>query len=439
MESNSSTVSTSELSGREHRREFLKRLAVVASSSALLADLPWWTPLRAAPVGDSPADRVRLGLIGVGTRGNLHLDNLLRTPGVEISTLCDDYPPHLDAGLAKVKGAKGFADYRQMLEMPGLDGVLIATPLFLHARMCLDAFAAGKHVFCEKSLAYSIEECQAIADAHRGSGKVFQIGHQRLFSPVFLRALEYVRDGRIGQITQIRAYWHRNGNWRRPVPNPGPDPSPFPSLERRLNWRLYLDYSRGLMTELASHHMQVANWFLGAHPVSCAGYGSINYWKDGREVYDNVNLVYRYANGTQVVYDSLISNRYYGCEIQIMGPKGTIEGEVGRLYAENPPPAPGIVQLINGIERGFFDVVPISGPSWVPELKKDTKGSLLVHGAISDDGSMISMAAFANAIRSDKPIPGMMEQACRAGVCVLMGQASMEQQREIAWPEGFRI
>ena len=184
--------------------------------------------------------------------------------------------------------------------------------------------------------------------------------------------------------------------------------------------------------------MQVANWFLGTHPVSCAGYGSINYWKDGREVYDNVNVVYRYADNTHVVYDSLISNRFYGLEIQIMGPKGTIEAEAGRLYAENPPPAPGIVQLINGIEHGFFDTVPIGGPSWVPDLKQDTKGHYLVHDKPTDDGTAISLAAFANAIRLGKPIPGMMEQACRAGVCVLMGQASMEQQKEIAWPEEFK-
>lgn len=438
MDSEFSSLSSLEPETRAQRREFLKRLAMVAGSSALLAELPWWSPLRAAPVSDSPADRVRVGVIGIGSRGSFLLANLLRTPGVEVAALCDDYPPHLEAALAKVKGARGFSDHRQMLDMPGLDGVLIAVPLFLHARMCLDSFAAGKHVFCEKSLAYSVEECQAIADAHRGSSKVFQIGHQRMFSPVFLRALELVRDGQIGQITQIRAYWHRNGNWRRPVPNPGPDPSPFPSLERRLNWRLYLDYSRGLMTELASHHMQVANWFLGARPVSCAGYGSINYWKDGREVYDNVNLVYRYDNGTQVIYDSLISNRFYGMEVQIMGPKGTIEGETGKIFSENPPPAPGIVQLINEIEHGFFDTVPIGGPSWVPELKKDTRGSYLVREQTADDGTAISMAAFANAIRAGKPIPGMMEQACRAGVSVLMGHNAMEQQKEIAWPEGFR-
>ena len=87
-----------------NRREFLKRLAVFAGSSALLAELPWWSPLRAAPPGNSPADRVRLGLIGVGERGTVLLAHLLRTPGVEIAALCDDYEPHLQAGLKFVGG-----------------------------------------------------------------------------------------------------------------------------------------------------------------------------------------------------------------------------------------------------------------------------------------------------------------------------------------------
>jgi predicted dehydrogenase len=418
-------------SGAADRRSFLRKLAVFAGSSTLLAELPWWAPLRAEPVGAAASDKVRLGLIGVGTRGKLLLTLLLDTPGVEVVALCDDYEPHLRAGLERVKGAKGFADYRRMLEMPDLDGVLIAVPLYLHARICIDAFAAGKHVFCEKSLAYTIDECQQVADAYRKSGKVFQIGHQRMFSPVFLQARQMVRGGEMGQITQIRAYWHRNGDWRTPVPEPG--------LERRINWRLYREYSCGLMTELASHHMQVANWFLDAQPLSCTGFGSINYWKDGRELYDNVNVVYRYPNGVHVIYDSLISNRYYGCEFQIMGSKATIEAEQGRVYYETPPPAPGIVQLINGIEHGFFDTVPIGGTSWVPDLKKDTKGSYLVENVPAGDGTSISMAAFANAVRQGKPIPGMMEHACRSGVAVLMGQMAMEQGREIAWPEGFRI
>jgi predicted dehydrogenase len=315
--------------------------------------------------------------------------------------------------------------------MPGLDGVLIATPLNLHSSMCLDAFSAGKHVFCEKSLAYTIEECQAVANAYRGSKKVFQIGHQRLFHPPYLRALDLVKKGEIGPVTQIRGYWHRNGDWRNPVPSP--------ALERRLNWRLYRAYSCGLMTELASHHVQVANWFLGTHPLSVVGYGSINFWKDGRELYDNVNVVYRYPNGIHCVYDSMISNRFYGAEVQIMGPKGTVEGETGKIFSEQPPPAPGIVQLINNLERGMFQTIPIGGPSWVPDLKKDTKGHFLGDPHSTDDGTALELAAYANAIRLNEPIPNMMEQACFSGVAVLMGQTAMEQNREVSWPSDFKV
>ena len=414
------------------RRVFLKKLAAAVGSSMLMAELPWWSPLRAAPPGNSPADRVRLGLIGPGSRGQGLLKHLLRTPGVEIVALCDNYAPNLAKGLKDAGGKpKPFTDYRKLLELPDVDGVVIATPLHLHARMCLDALAAGKHVFCEKSLAYTIEECQAIARAFGAGRKVFQIGHQRLYSGPFLRAYELARHGGIGPITQIRAYWHRNGDWRRPVPSP--------DLERMINWRLYREYSCGLMSELASHHLQIANWFLNAHPLSCVGYGSINYWKDGRELYDNVNVIYRYPGGVQVVYDSLISNAYYGLEIQIMGSKGTIEGETGRMYAENPPPAPGIVQLINGLERGVFETIPIAGPSWVPDLKKDTRGTILGSNLKGDDGTAVEMAAFANAIRLNEPIPRMLEHACYSGVGVLMGQFAMEQGREITWPQDFTL
>jgi predicted dehydrogenase len=423
--------SASILSQRTRRREFLKQVAAFAGSTALLAEMPWWSSLRAQPVNDAPSNRVRVGLVGVGSRGNLHLSHLLRTPGVEIVALCDDYEPHLNIGLARVEGAKGFSDFRKMLELPDLDGVLIALPLNLHSQFTLAAMSAGKHVFCEKSLAYTIEECQAVANAYRGSKKVFQIGHQRLFSPAYLRAHELVKNGGIGNITQIRAYWHRNGDWRNPVPSP--------ELEHRMNWRLYRAYSCGLMTELASHHMQVANWFLGAHPLSVVGYGSINYWKDGRELYDNVNVVYKYPGGVHVIFDSLISNQFYGMEVQMMGPKGTIESETGRMFSEKPPPAPGIVQLINGIERGVFETIPIGGPSWVPDLKKNTEATYFPKPPDNDDGTGLSLAAFANAIRLNEPIPGMMEQACRCGVAVLMGQTAMEQGREVAWPEDFKI
>ena len=100
------------------------------------------------------------------------------------------------------------------------------------------------------------------------------------------------------------------------------------------------------MTELASHQIQVANQVLQDHPSEVWGAGSINHWHDGREVYDNVNLVYKYPSGTQLIYDSMTSNKHYGYEEQIMGPLGTMELERGKMWDEYPEPAPAIMELI---------------------------------------------------------------------------------------------
>ena len=418
-------------SDSDRRRRFLARLAVSIAGSSLLSGLPWMAPLRAQPVGGAPSDRVRLGMIGTGSRGKLLLQHLLTTPGVEVAVLCDDYPPHLTAAMALAGGKpKAFADYRKLLDMPDLDGVLIATPLHEHAAMCLNAMAADKHVFCEKSLALTTDECKAIARAASSGTRVFQVGHQRLFSASFLHAHEIVRSGRIGPITQIRASWHRNNDWRRQVPSPG--------LERKLNWRLYRASSAGLMAELASHHLQIANWYLDAAPLSCIGYGSINHWKDQREVHDNVNVLFRYRDGVTFIYDSLTSNRHHGMEIQILGSRGTIEGESGKMYMEQPPPAPGIKTVVDRIERASMETIPIGGPSWKADSKSDALGQALRRDLGGDDGTLLSMAAFANAIRLNQQIPQMIDHAYRSGIAALMGQAAMDQGGEIAWPGDYK-
>jgi len=415
----------------QERRRFLARVAGVVASSSLLSGLPWMAPLRAQPAGDAASDRVRIGVIGTGSRGSLLLQYLLRTPGVEVAALCDDYPPHLAEAMAAAGGKpKAFSDYRKLLATPGIDGVVIATPLHQHAPICLAAFAADKHVFCEKSLALTVDECKAIARAASASPRVFQVGHQRLFSATFLHAHELVRAGHIGPITQIRASWHRNNDWRRPVPDP--------RLERKLNWRLYRATSGGLLTELASHHLQVANWYLDAAPLSCVGYGSVNHWKDGRDVYDNVNVLFRYRDGVTLVYDALTSNRHHGLEIQIMGPRGTIEGESGRFYTEEPPPAPAVAALVRQIEEGRAATVAIGAPSWKPEAKSGEVGQALRHELGGGDGTELSMAAFANAIRLGQRMPHMIEHAYRSGIAALMGQAAMDEGREIAWPGSYQ-
>ena len=416
------------------RREFLKVMGLGGLGLVTLSS-PWMSALadnNAASTG--AANKVRVGLIGSGSRGCYHLENLKSleaTNNIQIVAVCDNYAPHLNDGLKIAKGtAKGFSDYRKMLEMKDLDCVLIVTPLHLHASIAVDSMKAGKHVFCEKSMAKTVEECKLMYDTSIQTGKILQIGHQRCFKPSYIKAIEYIRSGKIGKVNQIRAWWHRNNDWRRPLPAPG--------MDRQINWRLYRDYSLGLMTELASHHIQVSNWVLGKTPISVMGTGSINFWKDGREVEDNIAVVYSYADGTKFVYDSMISNKFYGLEQQVMGDKGTLELETNKFYSENPPKPAGILQLVNDMEHGLFSAVPIAGASWVPETASKYKGDLISLEDKMDEG-VLELIGFTNAVRKNKPIPQLLEQGYHSGIWTVLGQQAIDEQKLITLPKEFNI
>ena len=185
------------------------------------------------------------------------------------------------------------------------------------------------------------------------------------------------------------------------------------------------------MTELASHHLQIANWFLGATPIEVMGSGSINFWKDGRELYDNVNLVYVYPNGVHVIYDSLLSNKRHGSEIQLLGAKGSIDLETSRVFSEKPPVAPGIRQLVNDLERKAFGALPIGGASWVPETASVNKGAPVLDKPSSQipDSTQLSLEAFVNSVRDNKVIPGLAEHGLNSAIAVILGQQAMETRR----------
>ncbi len=422
------------------RRDFVGKAFV---GSALLLAYPWLSVMADKSATDY-SQKVKIGIVGVGSRGVLllhYLNELSEKINIEVIAVCDNYEPHYQRAIEKTKNkAKAFYDYRKLLEIKEIDAVIIATPLYEHAHITIDAMNAGKHVFCEKSMARTLDDVKAMADTHYNTGKVLQIGHQRMFDPRYLKAIELINAGDIGKITQIRAYWHRNNDWRRPLPEGKPE------LERQINWRLYKEYSCGLMTELASHQIQVANWMKNDQPVSVMGAGSINYWKDGREVYDNVALIYSYEDGTQFIYDSMTSNRHYGLEEQIMGDKGTLELEVNKRYFENPPPAPeppppaGIVQLMKDIESGIFgDAIPITKSSWIPELKVEGNGITIAEREQGFDESSMQLEAFIASVRKGIPTKGVFEQGYWASVWTLLGQQAMDENQIVTLPNEMKL
>jgi predicted dehydrogenase len=421
------------------RREFVRNMAL-SGSAAFLTSSPWirlWSRGDKNPAG--AGDRVRLAVIGTGSRGTELINNLipvLKDINVEISAICDNFPLHLSSALelCHKNGVNPipYSDYRHLLEKEKHDGVIIAVPLTEHAHIAVDCMKAGIHVFCEKSMARTPDDVKRMYDTYCETGRILQIGHQRMFNPIYLKGIEKIRNGEIGQIGQMRGYWHRNNNWRRPLP--GNDQS----LEKKINWRLYKELSGGLLTELMSHQLHVANWALDKIPVSVMGTGSIVYWKDGRTVNDNVALIYSYDNGVKFIYDSMISNVKYGLEEQILGDKATLEFEVNRNYAEVPPPAPGIQHLINDIEHDIFDRITVAGSSWVPEIASRYKGEPIIEDPDFID-TQLELESFARFIREGSIPEKMVLDPYYTSMWALLGEQAIDMGLQVSMPAKYMV
>ncbi len=304
------------------RRRFLAAAAAVAPAAHAVA--------RQEP-GDEPP--VRVAVVGTGGRGSDLIRALTTLDAADVVGVCDDYPPHLEQG-QKYAGpkAKAFADYRTMLADLKPQAVVVAVPLHLHFVVASDVLAAGCDLFLEKTMCHTADQARQLAKQVADSKRVFQIGLQRRANGIYKQAKAMVDAGMIGRVTAIKAQWHRHNAWRRPVPVPRSHPD-WLALERRLNWRLYKASSAGLMAELGSHQLDVANWFLGVHPKRVMASGGIDHWRDGREVFDNIFCVYEYemapADGgkpytVRVSYSSLCNNAYEGASELILGTKGTL-------------------------------------------------------------------------------------------------------------------
>ncbi|MBP3202591.1 MAG: Gfo/Idh/MocA family oxidoreductase [Bacteroidales bacterium] len=420
------------------RRTFIKEMGAMAG---LLTLAPWLKSC-SSPEAAYAGEKARVALIGCGSRGQYHLVLLQGMAEAEVVALCDDYQPNLQAASAFFPKARLYSDYRKLLEDPQVDGVIIATPLGLHARMTLDALDAGKHVFCEKAMALTLEQCREVYEASRNTSKSLYYCMQRMFDEKYIRGVQLIREGLIGDVVGMRCHWFRNADWRREVPSP--------ELERRINWRLYKEYSAGLMTELACHQLEVCNWTLDRMPTEIIGLGDIVYWKDAREVYDSVNVTYRYSNGCKITYESLISNKFNGMEDQILGKKGTMDLTRGVYYLEEDHLVSGMRQLLDQIRDGVFAAVPAAGPSWRPELRAAYVPHPVIEGSVSvnagqsmvaadNDGSDLVLKAFCRSCISGEKPQNIVEEAYCATLLCLLGNQAMEEQRLIRFPEEYKI
>lgn len=424
------------------RRDFLKTAAGVAVASTFASASGGPAP-QAAP---ARGEVVNYGFIGTGSQGIALLKHLSTIPAGRCVATCDIYPPNLKKGVETIGGKPDtYEDYRRLLDRKDIDAVMIATPLYLHARMILDSLAAGKHVFVEKSMFFKEEEAEPIRKASADHPKqVLQVGLQRRSSVLYQTAMEMIRKGALGKVMFVRAQWHRNSNWRRPVADP--------SLERQINWRMYREYSGGLMAELASHQIDVANWAFGAEPVSVVGRGGIDYWKDGRETCDNVHAIFDYPGGRRMIFTSILYNQHESFFEQIAGDEGTIEITVGRgMYYREP-----VAQVSTGAAKENwwagatvakeaakkgFPIFPEPGaePSGLLDRELQFARRWLASMGIYEyrephDPMYTEMVNFFASIREGKPVEAPVEVGVADALAVIFGNRAIDTGQKVDWP-----
>lgn len=427
-----------------NRKEFLSDCGKIGFAGVTLSLFPWLQSCSEKAKQEVQGEKARIGIIGTGSRGCFHIKHLVQMPNVEVVALCDNYRPHLEDAAQYYPQAKLYDDYRRLLEQRDVEGVIIATPLYLHASMTLDALSAGKRVFCEKSMGYTLDECLDVYDKRKETNGVLFIGQQRLFDPKYIKAMSMIHEGKIGEVVGVRNYWYRNNNWRRDVPSP--------ELERHINWRLYSEYSRGLMTELACHQLQNGSWALGMLPEKVMGSGSLVHWNkvDERDVYDCVTAIFTYPNGVNMTFESIISNKHFGMGEQILGTNGTIDLVTGMYYSDEPAPkGSGMHQLVAQIESGVMSNSVFAGTSWAAESSPLAPGMPImpnvkvVTGESSvgaeADGSKELLEAFIHATITGRQPEKVLEESYYATQFALLADKAMHENQILTLDEKYKI
>ncbi len=304
-----------------NRRDFLKG-GSMATLMTLLGgiELQAQTSEQTAEAAKNQADRpkVSCAVIGYGLWGREIVATLSRVPQARLTTVCETYDAYLKRAARSAPGVATEKDYRKVLDNKDIQAVIVATPSHLHREITIAALQAGKHVYCEAPLATTIEDARAIAKAAKNSPKqVFQVGLLYRSDPQRHFLLPFVRSGALGKTVMARAQWHKKQSWRTTSPNP--------AREQEINWRLASDTSVGLIGECGIHQIDSAGWFLGERPISVTGFGSVLFWKDGRQVPDTIQAVFEFPSGVNLFYDATLANSfdaeyemYYGSDAAVM-------------------------------------------------------------------------------------------------------------------------
>jgi predicted dehydrogenase len=394
------------------RRTFMGQLAAGAAGVAASA-----LPAPARVLGAN--DRIRIGLIGGGARGQEIFKAAIGRPNVEAVAVADVYTRRLDQVRAFVPGIKTYRDVRQLLDDKTIDAVLIATPQHLHAQHFEMAMHAGKDAYQEKTMAFTPNHARRMRKAFEGSGRVVQIGMQMISGAGFLKVRELATPERMGTLTALQTFHFRNapyGGWLRELP-PDCDEQhldwsafegeakhyPFDPM-RFFNWRFYWDYSGGNMFENMIH--QVGFWFgaLGLGIPLSVTTAAANFRSPKMQVPDTMNVNMHMPEKLLFNWNSMFGNDYYG-ETQdlLFGSGGTM------IHTQS-------------------DKV-----EYLPQGGKDAAKGTVAEDADYRDVTTEHMQNFFDCVRSRQQPHAPFELGFRASIAVQMAVASYRRGATVRW------
>jgi len=435
------------------RREFLQ----VVAGAATVAPTVLRAQRAAASRTVAPNDRIRVGIVGVGIRGQQDLRSALRAPGVELTAAADVYDGRLT--LAKeLWGSQVFTtrDYREVLARPDVDAVIIAAPDHWHMQMAVDAMQAGKDVYVEKPMVQALEEGARIIEAAGKTGRILQVGSQHVSSIVYAKARELFRAGAIGELNLVEAWINRNssiGAWQYSIP---PDASPE-TIEwdrflgrapkrpfdpvRLFRWRNYRDYGTGIPGDLFVHLFTGIHFVVDATgPTRAFASGGLRHWNDGRDVPDVMLALYDYPKTpTHPAFTlSLKVNFAEGAGdayvFRFVGPEGVLTIGDNTVTLSRRPPAKEPGQTSDTFSKATHDAFMREYRAKYadrPELQPrndETFAAPPRYTSVDDH-----FANFFDAMRTRRPVVEDAVFGLRAAGPALLANHSYFENRPIGW------
>jgi predicted dehydrogenase len=444
------------------RRNFI-RVAGAVSAGTMLG-----TRMHAlASVQDEPAravsanDHIQIALIGAGGQGQGDTKVAVQVPGVKCVAVADCYNGRLERA-KEIWGPDTFTtrDYNEILARKDIDAVIVGTPDHWHKQASVDAMKAGKDVYCEKPMIHLYSDGPEMIETARKTGRILQVGSQRVSSVVYLKAKELLAAGAIGQLNMVTARWDRNssmGAWNYTVPPDastatcdwprflGTAPKIAFNAEHFFQWRKWKAYGSGVAGDLFVHLFSGTHFITGSNgPTRGMATGGLRFWKDGRDAPDVMLGLFDYKEGFNL---NLRVNFVDGGEesegFVFTGSEGTMEIAGDSVSVARAPreKEPGLtvetfpLAMQKAIREEYMQKYPRAHPEGPPPIG--------VEKYVAAEGYSDSYDHFANffaSVRSRKPVVEDAVFGYRAAGAALLSNLSMERGAVIGWdPDAMKL